>query len=82
MEDTGARGSQEEQEGEAPKRVIFSDDDERDEVKVEPELADTDVAQSGSAHGAAAQGDKRKRERKAMSETEAWTSTRSQKSRA
>ena len=36
MEDTGARGSQEEQEGEAPKRVIFSDDENHEEVKVEP----------------------------------------------
>ena len=29
---------------------------------VESEIADTDAAQSGSAHGAAAQGDKKRRE--------------------
>ena len=57
MEDTGARGSQEEQEGEAPKRVRFSEELE----VVEPDSVDVEVALSGGAHGAAVQGDKRKR---------------------
>ena len=62
MEDTEARGSQEEQEGEAPKRVRLSDEDKQEDKIVESEMADTDVAQSGSAHGVAAPGHKRKRE--------------------
>ena len=59
MDDTGAQGSQEEQEKKAPKKVRFNEDDQEEEL-VESEMADTNVAQSGSSDGAAAQGDKRK----------------------
>ena len=58
MTDTGARGSHEEQEEEVHKRVRFNEELE----VVEPDSADVDVALSGGAHGAAAQGDKRKRD--------------------
>ena len=58
MEDTGARGSQEEQERKVPKKVRFSEEED----KAEPDSADLEVAQSGGTDGAAAQGDKWKRE--------------------
>ena len=60
MEDTGARGSQEEQEKKAPKKVRFNEEALEEEVR-ESETIDSNVAQSGSSDGVAAQGDKRKR---------------------